>query len=317
MSYTLVADIGGTYTRLARLQGDRQPVDTETYSNSAFSDFADILDQFLAAQSSRPAEIGLAVAGPVYNHSVTMTNLGWTISARSLAAKFSIPRVAVINDFAAIAWATIALRSADLFQVGGGMSQSNANRGVIGPGTGLGVGGLIATNGDWAALASEGGHVTMPAGNSEESSLIAAVTAEFGHCSAERLLSGPGLVRIHTLLGGHECPPEEITRLAQGGEPAALNTVDTFCSMLGTVAGNLALTLGARGGIYLAGGIIPAISDLLEASRFRARFEAKGRFYEYLKSIPTFVIMRPNPSFVGLGICLRSTRDKAATNSDS
>ena len=315
MSYTLVADIGGTYTRLARLQGRGQPVDTETYSNSAFIDFTDILDQYLTAQSSRPTEMGLAVAGPVHNHAVTMTNLGWTISAQSLAEKFGIPRVAVINDFAAIAWSTLALDSQDLFQVGGGMPRDNASRGVIGPGTGLGVGGLIANDCDWAALASEGGHVTMPAGNSEESSLISLVAAEFGHCSAERFLSGPGLVRIHTLLGGHECRPEEITRLALSGEPAALHTVERFCSMLGTVAGNLALTLGSRGGIYLAGGIIPAITDLLNASQFRKRFEAKGRFYDYLTKIPTFVIMRSNPGFVGLDIYLRRTRDKAVNNS--
>ena len=170
--------------------------------------FPRVLEMFLAGYPELPAQMALAVAGPVHNHSVTMTNLGWTISAQVLAERFGIPRVVIINDFAAIAWATIGLHAADLFQIGGGIPVSNANRGVIGPGTGLGVSGLIATGDNWEALVGEGGHVTLAGiSNKDEAGLIAHVTAEFGHCSAERLISGPGLARIYMLLAGVELPP--------------------------------------------------------------------------------------------------------------
>lgn len=308
MTYTLVVDIGGTNTRLARLRDSRLLGPAAIYSNSEFSAFADVLEDFLAGQSTLPAQMALAVAGPVKNQCVSMTNLGWTISATTLAAKFGIPRIVIVNDFAAIAWATIGLGPADLFQVGGGVPLATATRGVLGPGTGLGVSGLLATGQDWVALAGEGGHVTLAAITSEETDLIVHVAAEFGHCSAERLLSGPGLARIYRFSGGARLSPEEVTQLAQAGDGAALHAVELFCGMLGTIAGNLALTLGARGGIFLAGGILPAIKELFAASLFRARFEAKGRFADYLAVVPTYIITRPNPSFVGLDIYLQRTR---------
>lgn len=308
MTYTLVADIGGTGSRLARLRDGQLLEPAATYSNREFSAFASVLESFLAGHPALPTQMALAVAGPVHNHSVTMTNLGWTISARNLAESFRIPRVVIVNDFAAIAWATTGLHSADLFQVGGGTPLSHANRGVIGPGTGLGVSGLIAAGTNWEALSGEGGHVTLAGINQEEAGLIANVRAEYGHCSAERLISGPGLARIYMLLAGVRLQPEQVTRLAQTGDAAALHAVELFCGLLGTVAADLALTLGAQGGIYLAGGILPAIKELFAASGFRARFEAKGRFAEYLAAVPTYIVTRPNPSFVGLDIYLQRVK---------
>lgn len=281
------------------------------YSNREFKAFADVLEDFLAKQRLHPVQMALAVAGPLDNHSIVMTNLGWTISASALADRFGIEHVVVINDFAAIAWATLGLESADLLQIGGGTPQLIANRGVIGPGTGLGVSGLVSTGDDWTALVGEGGHVTMTATNDEQSHLLSQLVAEFGHCSAERLLSGPGLVRIYTLSGGTECSPEQITLLAREGDRVALHAVELFSDMLGTVAGNLALTLGAKGGIYLAGGILPAIKELFCVSAFRKHFESKGRFQTYLADIPTYLITHPNPGLIGLDIYLQRTLSKS------
>jgi len=305
LTYTLVADVGGTGTRLARMLNGQIAGVPALYNNRDFLSFTDILASYLADQAEAPRQMGLAVAGPVTNQSVTLTNLGWNISAAALAEHFGIGQVVIVNDCVAIAWATIGLSSADLVKLGGGTPADRMNRGVIGPGTGLGVSGLIATESDWEAIASEGGHVSMAALNSEEAELVARIAEEFGHCSAERLLSGPGLARIHAFNGYAESSPERITELARRGDPLARKSVQMFCSLLGTVAGNLALTLGARGGIYLAGRKLPQISDLMAASGFRSRFEAKGRFNHYLAAIPTCIITRPHPSFLGLDIYLR------------
>jgi glucokinase len=311
LTYTLVADIGGTGSRLARLRDGRLIEAAATYSNREFSAFSSVLESFLAGHPTLPAQMALAVAGPVHNQSVTMTNLGWTICAEDLAESFRIPRVVIVNDFAAIAWATIGMNAADLFQVGGGTPLAKANRGVIGPGTGLGVSGLIAAGDNWEALTGEGGHVTLAATDPEEASLFARVAAEFGHCSAERLISGPGLARIYMLVAGAKLPPEDITQRAQAGDVAAMHAVELFCRLLGTVTANLALTLGAQGGIYLAGGILPAIKELFAASGFRERFEAKGRFANYLAAIPTYIVTRPTPSFVGLDIYLQRLKTRS------
>ena len=179
------------------------------------------------------------------------------------------------------------------------------NRGILGPGTGLGVSGLVRAGQDWAVVAGEGGHVTLAATTAEEAQIIAQVTHEHGHCSAERLVSGPGLVTLYELNGGEHCAPEAITRLAQEGDALALQTLELFSQLLGTVAADLALTLGARGGIYLGGGILPDIANLFAAGGFRERFEAKGRFTDYLADMPTYIICTPHPSFRGLFAYMR------------
>jgi len=167
LTETLYADIGGTGSRLICVDSGRL-TSPAIYINSRFVSFDALLEDFLVSHGVNPRRLAVAVAGPVHNQSVSMTNLGWHISAASLKQRFGIETVTMINDFAAIAWATLALEPMDLFQVGGGTALPNASRGVLGPGTGLGVSGLICDGQDWTAMVGEGGHVTLPATNSAE-----------------------------------------------------------------------------------------------------------------------------------------------------
>ena len=300
MTELLVADIGGTGSRLALVSDGDLIADPVCYQNSDYPSFDAVLEDFLGRNAVLPGRAALAVAGPVANNQVYMTNLGWSLSAVQLSAESGIQQVEIINDFAALAWATLELDMSGLYQIGRGTAQEHANRGIIGPGTGLGVSGLIYGDDGWSVMAGEGGHVTISATTHAEAEMIGSVAREFGHCSAERLISGPGLVRIYTTIGGEECPPEQVTERALAGDALAGQAIEIFCCLLGTVASNLALTVGARGGIYLAGGILPAITGLLEESGFRKRFEAKARLQDYLAAIPTYVITQTYPSLTGL-----------------
>jgi len=178
---------------------------------------------------------------------------------------------------------------------------------TLGPGSGLGVSALVPATDGWAVMSGEGGHISMPAATRDEQDVIALLRDRFdGHCSAERVLSGPGLVNLYVALaervgrGQPTVTPEDVTHLAKQGEPLARKTLAMFFAMLGTVAANLAVLTGARGGVYIAGGIVPRLVDELQRSEFRARFEAKGRYRPYLAAIPTFVITAPLPAFRGL-----------------
>lgn len=179
--------------------------------------------------------------------------------------------------------------------------------GVIGPGSGLGVGALIPVGNGWLPLPGEGGHVTLAAATTRESKLIERLRVRFGHVSAERILSGPGLVNLHqalvemTGLSAISYTAEQITDSSFcERDPHCHETVELFCSFLGTVAGNLALTIGAHGGIYIGGGIVPKLGARIAQSGFRKQFEEKGRLQPYVSQIPTFVIVHPFPAFVGL-----------------
>jgi glucokinase len=199
------------------------------------------------------------------------------------------------------------LAPGDRTQVGRGTAVAGRPIGILGPGTGLGVSGLIPSDGGWIALSGEGGHATLPATSPDEARVIDCLRARHGHVSAERVLSGQGLVDLRAALAeieGIAAPamkPSDVTAAAlDGTEALARRTVELFCGMLGTIAGNLALTLGAHGGVYIAGGIVPRLGALFETSPFRARFEDKGRFREYLGTIPTYVVTHKALAMVGL-----------------
>jgi glucokinase len=216
-------------------------------------------------------------------------------------------RLQIVNDFAAIAWALPLLTPADVAKIGGGESVSRATLAALGPGSGLGVSALVPAGDGWAVMSGEGGHTSMPAATREEDEVIALLRDRFdGHCSAERVLSGPGLVNLYVTLaelagrGSPTVTPEDVTNLAKQGEPLARKTLAMFFAMLGTVAANLAVTTGARGGVYIAGGIVPRLVEQIGKSEFRRRFEAKGRYNQYLAAIPTYVITAPLPAFRGL-----------------
>jgi glucokinase len=303
----LLADIGATNARFALLaNGELGPV--KTFEVARFAQFADAARDFLKDHGEREevAHAALAVAGPIENGRCVLTNCSWVIDADDLYKSFGLA-AQIVNDFEAVALSLPSLTAADVFAMGGGQARRGEPMAVLGPGTGLGVAGLIPGSGKAVVIPGEGGHATLAATNQREEDIIGELRRRFGHVSAERAISGQGLENIYqaiTAIDGLDRPPlsaTEITQSALGNESrAATETLETFCAFLGSVAGNVALTFGARGGIYIAGGISPRILEFMARSQFRDRFEAKGRFASYLKAIPSAVIVHPAAAFVGL-----------------
>jgi len=304
----IVADIGATHTRCALVEDSGSIVATETFDNSEHDDIEHLIKNYLQKRraSDRPSRAALAVAAPILEDHVQMTNRDWSFSQLGLQASLGLRRLLVINDFEALAWGLADFDAQSRTQIGSGKSASDAAFGVLGPGSGLGVAGLVRHADGWLAVGGEGGHVTLAATNDEEAKIIAQIRAKYDHCSAERVLSGAGLVNLYSALselsGGssQNVDPSDVTSQAQRGEPLAAKAMEHFFGFLGTVASDLALTLGARGGLYIAGGIVPQVLDLLKTSSFRQRFERKGRYHAYVRAIPTFVITEPTPAFRGL-----------------
>jgi len=305
----LIGDIGGTNARFAlACNGQCGPLtnlSTEDHPSfeSAITAYLGTLDEDV-----RITDAAFAVAGPVRGDRVILTNHNWSFSQAALKAKCGFGSLRIFNDFAAIALAIPHLDKADIEQVGDGSPDPERPKGVIGPGTGLGVTGLVPDgHGHWIITPGEGGHVTMAPANSRESRLLDILRQRLDHVSAERVLSGDGLAHLYETLcemdgrRAAQYKPSQITDEAIAAQdPHCAEAVEMFCQMLGTVAGNLALTLGAHGGIYIAGGIVPRLGSRFAQSGFRARFEAKGRFRDYLRAIPTYVIAHGNPALLGL-----------------
>lgn len=304
----LLGDIGGTNARFA-LAVDGAVGAIDRLSVAEFPNPAAALRAYLdrTRPDPPPDRAALAVAGPVADGRARLTNGTWTFSAARLARDLGFEAVFLVNDFAAQARAIPVLRPRDLRPIGGGRPVPGAPVAVIGPGTGLGVASLVFAAEGPLVIATEGGHVTMPAADDREAEILARLRAGQGHVSAERVLSGPGLEALYRTIAetdGHVVPArraEEITTAAVAGRcPVATAAFDMFCAMLGTVAGDIALTFGARGGVYIAGGILPHLADAFAASRFRERFEDKGRFRTWLAAVPTRLVVRPDPAFLGL-----------------
>lgn len=310
----LVADIGGTNARFGLIDG-RTVRDTRVLRCADHASIEDAAAAYLSAvglaapgMPGRPRRGAFAVAGPVTGDRIAMTNLVWQFSVGRVRDALGLDGLAVINDFTAVALSVPRLAEEDRRQVGEGTPQPGAVVAVLGPGSGLGVSGLVpGANGRWTALSGEGGHVTMAPISDRESAVLGQLRKGFDHVSAERVLSGPGLVNLYTalsILDGREpaaLTPAQITDTALAGtDPHCVEAVEMFCAMLGTVAGNLALTLGARGGVYIAGGIVPRLGTLFAHSRFRKRFAEKGRMREFLAPIPTYVVTHELPAFLGL-----------------
>jgi glucokinase len=317
----LVGDIGGTNARFARVV-DGAVCDVRTLRVADHASAADALALYLRQIGWRGplARMTLAIAGSVEGDRVRLTNGGWEFSVAQLAQTLAAGSMQLLNDFEALAWAAPHLRAADLLHLGGGSIDARLPLAIIGPGTGLGVAGCIPDGrGGWIPLPTEGGHVTLAPANDFESDILRLVRTEYPHVSAERLISGIGLPRLHaaiaTLRGApvEALTPEEITTRALARADAVCEaTLDSFCAMLGTVAGNLALTLGARGGVFLAGGIAQHMRGALPGSRFRERFEAKGRFASYLAPIATVLITAEHAALVG---CAAAAAASAGTGS--
>jgi glucokinase len=314
----LVADIGGTNARFGLIEGPgAAPTRVHTLSTRDHAGMGEAAAAYLAEHAAdvTPGAACLAIAGPVVNGACRLTNAHWEPdTAENVRAKLGLAHVDVINDFEALAYALPNLEPADLHPIGGDTlpgGDGTAPLAVLGPGTGLGVAALIPTPSGWLPNPGEGGQVDIPAGTDLEVEVMRLLRAEQGATNAEYLLSGDGLVRMHRFLGMiHDVrtePGVTAADICARRDPLSAETLEMFCALLGAFAGNAALTLGARGGVFLGGGILPRIAEVLEKSDFRRRFEAKPRVEDYIRAIPTAIITHPGPALVGAAARLAQT----------
>jgi glucokinase len=326
----LLADIGGTNARFAWQAGAGSPIqDIATLPCARYATLEDALQDALQ-RLGRPAprQGAIAIANPVLGDLVRMTNHHWSFSISALRSRFGFERLKVLNDFSALALALPTLSPQELRPLGSGTAQPDAAVGLIGPGTGLGVSGLLPDgHGGFVALEGEGGHVTLAGCTPREQQVLAQLARRHGHASAERAVSGQGLVDVLAALAALDQPGDaapaltaaDITAAALAGSDArCVEALNLFCAFLGTAAGNLALTLGARGGVYIGGGIVPRLGRFIDASPLRERFEAKGRFRRYLAAIPVFVIeARQSPALRGAARALDAFQPRSAASRSS
>lgn len=319
----LIADIGGTNARFALYRPDTgfsSPLVLPTREHVTLQCAAEhYLSQVGVSEAGlRPRYAAFGIANPITGDWVQMTNHSWQFSIEALQAALGLDKLLMLNDFSALALALPHLQGTELQQVGRGSQVPHEAMALIGPGTGLGVSGLLPDgHGGWVALAGEGGHVTLAPFDAYERAVVDFVQTRHSHVSAERLLSGGGagqdmgLPLLYEAVCAVESRPKQvstaadITRLGVSGEDMACrHTVDLFCAMLGTMAANLVLGLGARGGCFIGGGIVPRLGDYFMQSPFRSRFEEKGRCSAYLQQVPTYVIHAEYPAFTGAAAAL-------------
>lgn len=308
----LIADIGGTNARFALETAPRQFANIQVLPAAEHPTFTAAVESYLRLVGEPPIHhAAIAIANPVIGDQIRMTNHHWAFSIKQVRNTLNLHTLLFLNDFTAQAMSIPETPNAQLIQIGGLDPIPNSPKAVIGPGTGLGVSGLIPNGKSYIPLSGEGGHVSFAPQNDTELMVWQYAHEQFGHVSAERLISGAGLALIYRALAQHrpeepaELSPAEISEaLHKGTSATARQSVDVFCSALGTVAADLALTLGARGGVYLCGGIIPRIIDYFQRSPFRTSFNNKGRFSEYLTEIPVFAVLSRYPGLIGASAAL-------------
>ena len=308
----LLADIGGTNARFALEPAPGSVQAVQTLACADHARFEDAVRFYLAGANARVRHAVIAIANPVDGDAIRMTNHHWAFSIEAARRALDLETLLVVNDFTALAMSLPTLGSGDLAPVGGGAALAGSAIGLVGAGTGLGVSGLVPSGERWIPLHSEGGHVAFSPLDEREVLVLRHAWQRYDHVSAERFVSGPGLVLIREALAmsrgmAHDrelSPSDIVTRGLSGGDALSLEAIDCFCGMLGTVAANLAVTLGARGGIYIGGGVVPRLGAYFVASPFRPRFERKGRFSEFTARIPTWLITAPYPALQGASAML-------------
>ncbi|MCE4539214.1 glucokinase [Pelomonas sp. P7] len=315
----LLADIGGTYARFALETAPGEFTQLASLRCADHADFHAAVRAYLESlnwQDGGPQQIAhaaVAIANPVEGDQVRMTNYHWQFSIDEMRQRLGLDTLVVVNDFTALAMALPRLAEADVRQVGGGQARRPSVIGLLGAGTGLGVSGLIPAGEGWIALGTEGGHVNFGPRDEREMDILKFAWKSLDHVSYERLISGPGLELIHRALADRnkvDAPPLQAPAITQraleDGNALCLETLEVFCGLLGTAAANLAVTLGSLGGIYIGGGIVPRLGEYFDRSPFRARFEDKGRFHDYVSAIPTFVITAEQATFKGASAILEN-----------
>jgi glucokinase len=304
----LLGDVGATNARFAVLvDGVLGPI--KWIEVAHHPTFGEAIQHFIQSHPHKHqiTRALLAVAGPVEGGRCHFTNSPWTVDGQDLRCRFGFQSVELVNDFEATALSLPHLAKQDLRSLGEGRGVPGAPMVVLGPGSGLGVAGLVQNGAGHVVVPTEGGHATMATESLQEDAILNVLRQRYGHVSAERILSGPGIENLYAViaaLDGTVAPPRNAAQITvaalEGACPTSREALNMFCAMLGGFAGNLALTYGARGGVYIAGGIAPRMLDFLANSEFRRRFEKKGRLAAYLKAIPTQVIVHPAATFLGL-----------------
>jgi glucokinase len=308
----LLADIGATHARFALESAPGVLRNVAVLLCDDYPGIVPLLNAYLAQTGGvRISHAAFALANPISGDFIRMTNRDWQFSTDEVRRTLGLATLLIVNDFTALAMALPGFKPDDLLQIGSGTPEPHAVSGVLGPGTGLGVSGVIPTVDGFVTLGSEGGHVNFAPADEREFAILQYAWREWQHVSNERLISGPGMEIIYRALAlrnGVEAPARnaaEIVNFAlEQNDPLCLEVLECFAGMLGGAAANLAVTLGAFGGIFIGGGIVPRIAQWFSTSPFRARFEAKGRFSDYLAQIPTYVIMTPNPALYGVASIL-------------
>ncbi len=312
----LVADIGGTNARFAIAEATKGAIsirDAQSFRAEDFETVRDAADAYLEAVGEKPVHACFAAAGPITDDRVEFTNSHWRLDAAEIKSALALKDIRLVNDFYALAAGVAHLPDDAFVQVKGGIGDANAPTLVIGPGTGLGQALIVPTSTGLVVISTEGGHVTFAPRTDEEFEVMKFIAREHPRVSAERLLSGRGLVNIHRALCVIADTPRvslqanEITAAAIDGiYPIAAKAVDMFCELLGRVAGDAVLATGARGGVVLGGGILPKIREIFLASKFVERFLDKGRMRDYVDAAPVRLIVSEGAALYGAAATVSS-----------
>jgi glucokinase len=308
----LLADIGGTNARFALELASGAICRIQTLATLDFPRFEDAALYYLESHADLTVRHAvIAIANPVGQDAIKMTNHHWAFSVSAAKQTLGLTTLLMVNDFSALAMAVPTLKVNELRKVGGGFARKDGVIGILGAGTGLGVGALVPDQGTWKALQSEGGHVAFSPTDEREIAVLRYCWEQYQHVSTERLASGPGIALIHSALAAsagrvidHTVTTEMIVAQGLNGDVVCLETLDCFCGMLGTFAANLAVTLFTQGGIYIGGGVVPRLGSFFARSSFRNRFEKKGRFSDFTTQIPTYVITAQQPALTGASALL-------------
>jgi glucokinase len=308
----LVADVGGTNIRIAIADGD-QLVESRVWRCAEFETIGEALRRYLEEipQADRPRRAAIAVACPAEGDWIDITNQAWSFSTAELRRELDLDELRILNDFTALAASIPRLAPSDTQILKEGTPLPKSAIAVVGPGTGLGVSGLIATEGGWVPLSAEGGHATLVATNEREWAVVEVLRRMFGRVSNERVLSGPGLVNLYRALcslegrpAANPTPAEIVAGARTPGSTEAV-AIEMFSGWLGTAASDLVLSLGARGGVYIGGGVVPKMIDVFDRALFVERFLDKGRLRDYVEPVPVHLILNTRIALVGAAAILQ------------
>ncbi|UIJ95148.1 glucokinase [Sinorhizobium meliloti] len=314
----LIGDIGGTNARFALLtDAYGEPKQLAPIRTGDFATIEEAMQKSILDKTSvQPRSAILAVAGPIKGDEIPLTNAGWVIRPKDMLASLGLEDVLVINDFEAQALAIAAPADQDVVQIGGGAVRPFHSRVVLGPGTGLGVAGLVYAQHTWIPVPGEGGHVDIGPRTERDFRIWPFLEPIEGRMAGEQILCGRGIMNLYRAVcaaNGEEAVLADqaavTTSALSGADAAAVETVSLFATYLGRVAGDMALIFMARGGVFLAGGISQKILPALTKPEFRAAFEDKAPHSALMRTIPTFAVIHPMAALSGLAAFARTTRD--------